>query len=132
MNQQIMSRNSQPAAKPKGPTALQMMVCLAGCMALQMTSFVIILPLFARRFTELGAGPDAMAASSMAYALAATVCAPFMGALADRMGRRPSLLGSLAVYVLAFTGYLLATSPMTIIVLRGLAGALTAGMMPAA
>ena len=132
MNTQIMSPKPQPSPKRAGPTATQMMICLAVCMALQMTSFVIILPLFARRFTELGAGADAMAASSMAYALAATLFAPLMGALADRMGRRPILLGSLAVYALAFTGYLLATSATTIVVLRGLAGALTAGMMPAA
>src|SRR5512143_3866658 len=132
MNTQIMSPKPQPSPKRAGPTAQQMMICLAVCMALQMTSFVIILPLFARRFTELGAGADAMAASSMAYALAATLFAPLMGALADRMGRRPILLGSLAVYALAFTGYLLATSATTIVVLRGLAGALTAGMMPAA
>ncbi len=33
---------------------------LSICMALQMTSFVIILPLFARRFSELGAGVAAL------------------------------------------------------------------------
>src|SRR5512144_2115303 len=88
MNTQIMSPKSQPSTSATGAGALKMMVILAVCMALQMTSFVIILPLFARRFAELGAGADALAASSMAYALAATISAPFMGALADRVGRR--------------------------------------------
>ncbi len=134
MNRQIRFLSAQPAPKARKPglTAQQTMACLAVCMGLQVTSFVIILPLFARRFAELGAGVDALGASSMAYALAATVCAPFLGALADRIGRRPIVLGSLAVYAAAFTGYLLATSASTIILLRGIAGALTAGTMPAA
>ncbi len=57
--------------------------------ALQMTSFVIILPLFARRFSELGARVEALGISAMAYALTSTVAAPFVGALADQFGRRP-------------------------------------------
>jgi MFS transporter, DHA1 family, multidrug resistance protein len=100
-------------------------------MALQMTSYVIILPLFARRFGELGAGVEALGASTMAYALAGTLAAPFMGALADRFGRRRVVLGSLAAYVLAFTSYLFASSVLAFVVLRGLAGALTAGLIPA-
>src|SRR5512141_1659717 len=90
---------------------------LSTCLALQMTSFVLILPLFARRFSQLGAGVEALGESAMAYALAATLAAPFMGALADRFGRRRVALVSLGVYVLAFTGYLLAPSAGWIILL---------------
>ncbi len=104
---------------------------LAVCMALQMTGFVIIFPLFARRFTELGAGIAALGTSEMAYALTSTLAAPFMGALADRFGRKPMVLVSLVAYVAAFCGYLLAQSAEMIIVVRGLAGALTAGLIPA-
>jgi MFS transporter, DHA1 family, multidrug resistance protein len=100
-------------------------------MALQMTSFVMILPLFARRFSEFGAGVQALGASAMAYALTSTLAAPFMGALADRFGRRPLVLVSLAVYSLAFAGYLFASSAQAFILLRGLAGAFTAGLIPA-
>jgi DHA1 family tetracycline resistance protein-like MFS transporter len=100
-------------------------------MALQMTSFVMILPLFARRVSEFGAGVDALGESAMAYALTSTLAAPFMGALADRFGRRPLVLGALAVYILAFTGYLFASSAPVFILLRGLAGAFTAGLIPA-
>src|SRR5512141_2796144 len=106
-------------------------IFLAVCMALQMTSFVLILPLFARRFSQLGAGVQALGESAMAYALAATIAAPFMGALADRFGRRRVVLVSLGVYVVAFTGYLLAPTAAWIILLRGLPGAFTAGLMPA-
>lgn len=106
-------------------------IALSGCMALQMTSFVIILPLFARRFNEFGAGVEALGISAMAYALTGAVAAPFMGTLADRFGRKPLVLASLAINVAAFCGYLLAQSAAAFILLRGMAGALTAGLMPA-
>lgn len=91
----------------------------------------MILPLFARRFTELGAGVKALSLSEMSYALTSTIAAPFMGALSDRIGRRPLVFFSLAAYILAFIGYLFAPSPQSIIVLRGMAGAFTAGLVPA-
>jgi MFS family permease len=107
------------------------LLILAGVMALQMTSFVIIAPLFARRIADFGAGVGALGMSSMAYAITSTLAAPFMGALADRHGRRPFVLVSLAVYVLAFSGYFMAPSAWVFILARGLAGALTAGLVPA-
>jgi len=134
MNTQLSHAENQPPISPRQPTPLdawQIMIVLAVCMALQMTSFVMILPLFARRFSEFGAGVEALGTSAMAYALTATLAAPFMGALADRFGRRPLVLVALAFYVLAFTGYLFASSAPVFILLRGLAGALTAGLMPA-
>jgi len=100
-------------------------------MALQMTSYVMILPLFARRFNEFGAGVEALGMSAMAFAITSTLAAPFMGALADRFGRRPLILGSLAAYIAAFCGYLLAPTAEVLIVMRCLAGAFTAGFIPA-
>lgn len=87
------------------------LIVLAFCMGLQMTGFVMILPLFARRFNSFGAGVEALGMSAMAYALTSTFAAPFIGMLADRFGRRPIVLLSLAAYVLAFTGYLFASPP---------------------
>ncbi len=104
---------------------------LAICLGLQMTSFVMIMPIFARRLGDFGAGVEALGLSTLAYALAATAAAPFMGALADRIGRRPVVLLSLAAYALAFLGYMLVQSAAAFIVVRGLAGALTAGLIPA-
>ena len=103
---------------------------LAMCMSLQMTGFVMILPLFARRFEDFGAGVEALGISAMAYALTSTLAAPWMGVLADRFGRRPIILFSLAAYVVAFSGYLFATSAWLLIVLRGLAGIFTSGLVP--
>jgi len=107
------------------------LVALALCMALQMTGFVMILPLFARRFESFGAGVEALGVSAMAYALTSTFAAPFIGMLADRFGRRPIILLSLSAYVLAFSGYLFAASAWLLIMLRGLAGVFTAGLVPA-
>lgn len=107
------------------------LVTLALIMALQMTGFVMILPLFARRFESFGAGVEALGVSAMAYALTSTFAAPFIGMLADRFGRRPIILLSLSAYVLAFSGYLFAVSAWLLIALRGLAGVFTAGLIPA-
>lgn len=136
MNTQLSHGEAQPAPQ-RGSSAKwrivspgQVLIVLAVCMALQMTSFVMILPLFARRFSDFGAGVEALGISSMMYALTSTVAAPFMGALADRFGRRPLILVSLAAYVMAFSGYLFASSALTIILFRGFAGAFTAGLIP--
>jgi MFS family permease len=96
-----------------------------------MTGFVMISPLFARLFESFGAGVEALGMSAMAYALTSTIAAPFIGMLADRIGRRPIILLSLAAYVLAFSGYLFATSALLLILLRSLAGVFTAGLVPA-
>jgi MFS transporter, DHA1 family, multidrug resistance protein len=118
--------NTQPTRQSTG-----ILIALALCMALQMTGFVMILPLFAHRFESFGAGVEALGVSAMAYALASTLFAPFMGMLADRFGRRPMILLSLVAYVLAFSGYLFATSTWLFILFRGLAGVFTAGFVPA-
>ena len=107
------------------------LVALALCMGLQFTGFVTLLPLFARRFESFGAGVAALGVSAMAYALTSTVAAPFIGMIADRYGRRPIILFSLVAYMVAFTGYLLATSAWMLILFRGLAGVFTAGLTPA-
>ena len=118
--------NTQTTRQPHS-----ILVALALCMALQMTGFVILLPLFARRFESFGAGVEALGMSALAYALTSAIAAPFMGMLADRLGRRPIILLSLAAYALAFSGYLFAASAWLLILLRGLAGLFTAGLVPA-
>ena len=102
------------------------MVAMALCMGLEMTGLVIVLPLFARRFDSFGAGTQALAISSMAYALSGTFVAPIIGMLADRFGRRPMILLSLASCCAALCGFLLAASAWQLIVFRGLAGVSTA------
>ncbi len=117
---------ARPSFKPR-----TVMFILALCMGLQTTSYVLIMPLFSRRLSALGAGVEALSLSDLAFALTATLAAPFMGALADRFGRRPLVLGALATYVIAFTGYLLVPSAAVFIAMRALAGVFTAGLAPA-
>lgn len=123
--------STQTSRQSPGRQAAGPLFALATCMALQMTGFVMILPLLPRRFDNLGAGVEALGVSAMAYALAGIVTAPVMGNLADRFGRRPIVLFSLAAYVLTFAGYLLAISVPLLILIRGLAGLFTAGLIPA-
>ena len=106
-------------------------VLLAVCTALQMSSYGMIFPLFARKIGDFGDGVEVLATSVMAYSLAGVIAAPLMGSLADRFGRRPFILGSFAVFTAAFTGYYLAATSWVFIIVRGLAGALTAGLGPA-
>jgi multidrug resistance protein len=111
--------------------ARKVILLLAVSMGLLMTGYAIIMPLFARRLGEFGSGVGALSLMSTAYALAGILASPFFGALADRFGRRPLVLGSLAAFVLANIGFLVATSTDTLIVVRALEGALSAGLVPA-
>jgi len=106
------------------------LAALALCMALQWTGFSMFLPLFALRFESFGAGVQALSASDMAYFLTFALTAPLAGMLADRIGRRPVILLSLAGGVLVFVGYLAAGSTWLLILLRGLAGVFAAGVLP--
>jgi DHA1 family bicyclomycin/chloramphenicol resistance-like MFS transporter len=105
------------------------LVALALCMALQMTGFVMILPLFARRFESFGAGVRAFSLSSLAYALTGMISAPIMGMLADRFGRRPIILFSLAAYV-SLSAATCSPPSCCSSLLRGSAGIFTAGLVP--
>ena len=105
---------------------------LAVSLGLLMTGYAITMPIFARRLGEFGSGVGALSLMSTAYALAGIVASPFMGTLADRIGRRPLVLGSLVSFALANIGFLLATSTEMLVVMRALEGALSAGLFPAA
>ncbi len=105
---------------------------LAGCVALMMTGYGIIMPVFARRFGELGSGVQALGMMTMSFALAQFICSPIMGTLADRFGRRPLVLLALAAFAISNLGFLLAQSTAAFILVRTVAGALSAGLFPAA
>lgn len=104
---------------------------LAASVGLMMTGFGIIMPVFARRLGELGAGVEALGLMTMSFALAQFLAAPFMGALADQYGRRPVILLGLAAFSLMNVGFLLADSTAAFIAVRTAEGALSAGLFPA-
>ena len=108
------------------------MLLLAGSIALMMTGFGIILPVFARRLGELGSGVEGLGLMTMSFALAQFLAAPVMGSLADRYGRRPFILLGLAAFALSNVGFLLAQTTAQFIAVRAIEGALAAGLFPAA
>lgn len=105
---------------------------LAASVALTMTGFGIIMPIFPRRLADFGAGVEALGIMTMAFALTQMIAAPIAGTLADRLGRKPLILIALLSFALANLAYLVAPSAAAFIAIRAIAGAFTAGLFPAA
>jgi len=105
---------------------------LAACVALMMTGFGIILPVFARRLGEFGAGVQELGLMTLSFALAQFFAAPIMGSMADRYGRRPLIILALTSFTLANIAFLLADSIAAFVAIRAVEGALGAGLFPAA
>src|SRR5260370_24299678 len=104
---------------------------LAASIALMMTGYGIVLPVFAQRLGELGSGVVALGLMSMGFAFAQLLLSPFMGSFADRFGRKPLILIALAGEVVANSTFVLAHSPGLYIAVRVFQGAITAGLLPA-
>ena len=136
MNDQLNAAQARPAEQvTSGPEAGQVrrvIFLLAASIGLMMTGYGLIIPVFARRVTELGAGVEALGFMTMAFAMAQFLLAPFMGSLADRFGRRPLILVALAGFVMANVAFLLARSTGMLTTIRLFEGAITAGLLPAA
>lgn len=104
---------------------------LATSVGLIMTGFGLILPIFARRLSEFGEGVEMLSMMTMSFAIAQFIASPFMGKLADKIGRKPLILLALISFTLANIGFLFATSAFYFVVVRTLEGLLTAGLFPA-
>ncbi|MCP4304520.1 MAG: MFS transporter [bacterium] len=117
----------RPSDRIRGPILL-----LATSVALVATGFGIVLPVFARRLDDLGMGVGELSILTAAFALAQFFVAPILGSVADRIGRRPIVLVSLAGHVIANLGFLVTSSFEAMVAVRLLQGAMTAGMFPAA
>ena len=104
---------------------------LAACIALTMTGYGIVMPVFAKRIGELGSGVQALGLMTMSFAFAQFLLSPFMGSFADRFGRRPLILIALAGEVIANGAYLYAQSVPLYIAIRFFQGGISAGLLPA-
>ena len=91
----------------------------------------MLFTVFARKISAIGLGVEVFGVSAAAFSLTALVTAPYLGMLADKLGRRRLLLGSLTAHILASVGYLLSPNGSTFIAVRAIAGGLTAGLIPA-
>ena len=83
------------------------------------------LPAFAGIAETLGASPLQMQQTLSAYLLGFGVMNLFHGALADSYGRRPVILGGVAVFTVASVGCALAATPAQLIAFRALQGLAT-------
>jgi DHA1 family multidrug resistance protein-like MFS transporter len=93
------------------------------------TAIIPMLPVYIR---HLG-GSDALAGVVMASFFAAGVLSQYpMGRLADRLGRRPVLMGGLVTYAVASLCFLLPITPTVAIALRSLQGVGAGAAMVAA
>jgi DHA1 family multidrug resistance protein-like MFS transporter len=109
----------------------RVVLLLAATVALVMTGYGIVYPVLPKRLAQLGAGVDALGLMIMVFALAQFLLAPFMGSLADRVGRRPLILVALVGFVAANIALVLADSAEAYVAIRFAEGVVTAGLLPA-
>lgn len=110
------------------PTALAF---LCGCIALLMTGFGIIIPVFPQRLQVFGLGAETLALMEGAFGLGMFLFSTPMGTLADRIGRKPIVLLSLTGFVVTNLGLALVNIPLLFILMRFIEGTLISGLMPA-
>jgi MFS transporter, DHA1 family, multidrug resistance protein len=112
--------------------ARHIIILLAVSVGLIMTGFGIIMPVFAHRLENFGSGVVELGYMTMGFALAQFMLSPVLGSLGDRIGRRPIILLALAGYAVVNIGFIFAPDTGSLMILRCLEGAVTAGLLPAA
>ena len=125
-----MLKNSKKS-RGKGHPTKTALVLLPGCIALLMTGFGIIVPVFPQRLEALGLGAQTLALMEVAFGLGMFLFSTPTGTLADRIGRKPIILLALAGFIV--TNLMLATVniPPVFILIRFVEGMFISGLMPA-
>jgi MFS family permease len=102
-----------------------------GCIALMMTGFAVIIPVFPQRLQALGLGPETLALMEGAFGLGMLLFSTPMGTLSGRIGRKPILFISLAGFIV--TNLLLAfvNVALLFVLIRFVEGMLISGLTPA-
>ncbi|HYU75643.1 MAG TPA: MFS transporter [Ktedonobacteraceae bacterium] len=121
---------ASPAKKPRSVNAA--LAFLIGCVALMMTGFAVIIPVFPQRLQALGLGPETLALMEGAFGLGMFLLSTPMGTWSGRIGRKPILFISLAGFIV--TNLLLAfvNVPLLFVPIRFVEGMLLSGLIPAA
>ena len=104
---------------------------LSGCIALLMTGFGIIIPIFPQRLQALGLGAGTLALMEGAFGLGMFLFSTPMGTLAGRIGRKPVIFLSLSGFVLTNLVLALVNVPILFILVRFVEGVLVSGLLPA-
>jgi DHA1 family inner membrane transport protein len=95
------------------------------------TETFLVSPLLPTIARDIRVSEGAAAASVTAYVLVYAVCAPFLGLLSDRVGRRLTLLAGTVLFVLSNLGAALSSGLRELIAARALAGLAAAAAGPA-
>jgi MFS transporter, DHA1 family, multidrug resistance protein len=121
---------ASPAKQSRSITAA--LVFLIGCVALMMTGFAVILPVFPQRLQALGLGSEMLALMEGAFGLGMFLFSTPLGTWSGRIGRKPILFTSLAGFIV--TNLLLAfvNVPLLFIPIRFVEGMLLSGLFPVA
>ncbi|MDD9976759.1 MAG: MFS transporter, partial [Boseongicola sp.] len=108
------------------PPHLFTLVLMAGVAAMNMSAFLPSLPAMTTYFdTDYGI----MQLSVSLYLAGTAVLQLIIGPISDHLGRRPVVLGSLAVFVLASIGCLLSPSIEVFLAFRMLQGTVVVGLV---
>lgn len=111
---------------PRTAPHMMTLVALSGVSALSMNVFLPSLPGMARDF---GVDYAVMQLSVSAYIGASAVLQLLAGPISDRIGRRPVVLGSLAIFLLATIGALMAPTAGMFLLFRLIQAAVAACML---
>jgi DHA1 family tetracycline resistance protein-like MFS transporter len=107
---------------PPAPTRKRALGTIFLTILLDLIGFGMILPLLPFYAQQFGASELAIGLLFSSYSLAQLVCAPLLGRLSDRVGRRPVLLVSIAGSAVAYLLFAAADSFLALLVARTLAG----------
>jgi DHA1 family bicyclomycin/chloramphenicol resistance-like MFS transporter len=108
------------------PPHITTLVLLAGIGAMNMSAFLPSLPAMSVHF---GTPYSVMQLSVSLYLATTAVLQLLIGPFADRYGRRPVVLASLAIFTLATVGCILAPTVEVFLVFRMMQGAVAAGFV---
>jgi len=107
------------------------LILLSGCIGILMTGFGIIVPVFPQRLEALGLGAETLALMEGGFGLGMFLFSTPLGTLADRIGRKPIVLLSLAGFIITSVVLALVNIPVVFILVRFIEGTLISGLMPA-
>jgi predicted MFS family arabinose efflux permease len=106
----------------RGRDFVRQMWVLMTTVFVDMLGFFIVLPLLPFYADRLGAKPAVIGAMVSAFAVAQLATAPLWGRLSDRYGRRPMILGGLAMSAIAYVIFEHATAVWMLFASRAFQG----------
>ena len=121
----LTASDASPAQQGKSKAAVGILMLT---IFLDLLGFGVVIPLLPDHARSFGASAAVIGALVAGYSLMQFIFGPILGALSDRIGRRPVLLGTIAINGLAFVIFGLAGSLATLFVARFVSGVAAANL----